>query len=114
MTRIYAEAPFVWQLALRQEHSESCEQLLELASAGTIVLALPLVALIETLSTGRALLAFDRKAISAPITEDLKTADIKVFGTPDQLAPWLASRGVTLTLAAANADRGDTDSRSSS
>jgi len=58
-------------------------------------------------STGRALLAFDRKAVSAPITEDLKSADIKVFGTPDQLAPWLASSGITLTLASGNADRGN-------
>jgi len=64
-------------------------------------------------STGRALLAFDRKAVSIPITEDLKSADIKVFGTPDQLAPWLASRGVTLALASTDAGRGDPDGRSS-
>ena len=216
MTRIYAEAPFVLQLALRQEHSEFCKQLLDLASAGTIVLALPLIALIEPLSamrlraskridlrnswrdearqlsrtdddtyrdaaralqqallktaemandertnlndviarigtcakilaptidqfaeayviegkgptsldalalccilndartldesTDRALLAFDLKAISESIREDLKGARIKVFGTPDELAPWLASRGVTLTFPPAKADRTD-------
>lgn len=53
MTRIYAEAPFVLQLALRQEHRAICEQLLKLAAAGTIVLALPLIGLIEPLSTVR-------------------------------------------------------------
>jgi ABC-type transporter Mla subunit MlaD len=214
--RVYAETPFVLQLALRQEHFETCKKLLDLASAGTIGLALPLVALIEPLSTmrlraskrnelndswseearqlsrtdepayrdaaralqqallktaemvnderknlndviarigtcakilaptvdqfaeayviegkgptsldalalscilndartldestDRALLAFDLKAISAPIREDLKGARIKVFGAPDQLAPWLASKGVTLTLPPANADRID-------
>jgi hypothetical protein len=222
VTCIYAEAPFVWQLALRQEHFQACEQLLELASAGTIVLALPLVALIETLgtvrlrsnkrnelnnswreearqlartaSTGyqdaakalqeallktaemasderknlnkviarvgecarillptigqfadaylieakgptsldalalaciledarnldasreRALLAFDRRAVSVPVTEELKSAGIKVFGTPDQLVPWLASRGITLTLASTNAALGGAEIRSS-
>lgn len=222
MTCIYVEAPFVWQLALRQEDFQACEQLLELASAGTIVLALPLVALIETLgtvrlrsnkrnelnnswreearqlgrtaSTGyqdaakalqeallktaemasderknlnkviarlgecarillptigqftdaylieakgptsldalalscivgdarsldasieRALLAFDRRAVSVPIMEELKSAGIKVFGTPDQLAPWLASIGVTLTLESTTRSEATPTNRSS-
>ena len=225
MIRVYAETPFVLQLALRQEHFEPCKQLLDLASSGTIVLALPLVALIEPLNTmrlraskrnelqnswsvearqlsrtdepayrdaasalqlallktlemanderknlnhviaqigscatilpttvdrfaesyiiegkgptsfiegkgltsldalglacilddartideatDRALLAFDRRAISPQILEDLKSARIKVFGTPDQLAPWLASKGVPLTVPLTNADRTD-------
>lgn len=225
MIRVYAETPFVLQLALRQEHCEPCKQLLDLASARTIVLALPLVALIEPLSTmrvraskriqlqnswseearqlsrtnepiyrdaasalqlallktlemanderknlnaviaqigrcatilpttvdrftecyiiegkgqtsiiegkgptsldalglacilddarsidesaDRALLAFDRRAISPQILEDLKSARIKVFFAPDQLAPWLASKGVTLTVPLTNADRID-------
>jgi hypothetical protein len=220
VTRIYVEAPFVWQLALRQEHAAACEQLLMLASSGAIVLALPLVALIETLNTvrvrtskqselnnswrdaarqlarsdgtayqeaatalqtallktaemasderrnldkviaqigscaqvllptigqfagayfleakgptsldalalacilddarkldassDRALLALDQKAISPTIAEMLKVADIKVFGSPHQLAPWLASKGVTLRLAAGAAERRDAEDR---
>jgi len=62
-------------------------------------------------STGRALLALDQKAISATIAEELKGADIKVFGTPHQLAPWLASKGVTLSVAAGAVERRDADDR---
>lgn len=51
--RIYVEAPFLWQLALRHEYFEVCRQLLDLASAGMLELALPLTALIETLGTVR-------------------------------------------------------------
>lgn len=214
--RIYVEAPFLWQLALRQEHIEVCRQLLDLASAGTIELALPLTALIETLATlrlrsskrddlnnswreearqldrtdgvaykdaaralreavlktaemasderknlntvitrvgacaqillptvdqfaavllkdkgpteldalalaciladaraldaaiDRALLALDRKAVearkAAGVTEDLKGAGIKVFATPKELAPWLASKGIGLALPPSSAD----------
>ncbi|TMQ02507.1 MAG: hypothetical protein E6J91_51620 [Deltaproteobacteria bacterium] len=215
MIRLYAEAPFIWQLALRQEFFEPCQELLQLASAGTIELALPLTALVETLhtarlrstkrndlnnswrdearqlartdgiayqdaaralteavlktaemasderkdlnnvitqigacakillptighfadaylieakgltpydalalagiiedarnldvSTGRALLALDRKAVemrkTAGITEDFKNVGIKVFVTPSELAPWLATKGVSLVPRSAN------------
>lgn len=42
-------------------------------------------------ATDRALLAFDRKAVetrkAASVSQDLKSVDIKVFVTPDELAP---------------------------
>lgn len=58
-------------------------------------------------STDRALLALDRRAILLPVLEDLKSARIKVFFAPDQLASWLASKGVTLSVPRTNADRTD-------
>jgi hypothetical protein len=60
----------------------------------------------------RALLAFDRKAVSAPISEDLRSAGIKVFTAPDLLTEWLASKGVTLTVSVKDAAHADSDGRS--
>jgi|SRR5882672_7323977 len=215
--RIYVEAPFVWQLALRQEYFAACRQLLDLASTGSLELALPLTAFIETLTTvrlrtnkrndlknswreearqlartnadayqdaakalqeallktaemasderrnldaviaqigtyarilsptighftdahrleakgsteldalaiaciladahgaatatDRALLALDRKAVekrkATGLIEDLRSAGIKVFVTPKELAPWLASKGIELALPSTSAE----------
>lgn len=53
-------------------------------------------------ATDRALLALDRRAVearkAAGVSEDLKSADIKVFVTPRELGPWLASKGINLSL----------------
>lgn len=62
-------------------------------------------------STERALLALDRKAVSAPVAEDLANAGVKIFGTPDKLAAWLASLGIALTLPSEDADRADVNIR---
>ena len=53
MITVYAESPFVMQLALRQEHAVRCDALLGQAAKKTIDLALPIVALVEPLYTWR-------------------------------------------------------------
>lgn len=49
----YAETNFVLELVLEQEESEACEEILSLARAGTVALALPAYSLIEPVETLR-------------------------------------------------------------
>lgn len=53
MITIYAESPYLLQIALRQEHSRACEDLLDRTDQRTIEIAVPIVALVEPLTTWR-------------------------------------------------------------
>jgi hypothetical protein len=50
---VYAECPFVLQLALKQEHAEICERIANGAMGRAFELALPIVALVEPLYVQR-------------------------------------------------------------
>jgi hypothetical protein len=49
--RVYAESNFVLEIVLEQEQHQACEELVSLASAGSIELVLPAFALLEPYQT---------------------------------------------------------------
>lgn len=49
-------------------------------------------------SAVRALLALDGKAISSLVAEDVKSAGLKIFLSPEKLAAWLATMGIEIVL----------------
>jgi len=50
---LYVECPFVLQLALKQEHAEACERIVNGVAGGAFEIALPIVALVEPLYVQR-------------------------------------------------------------
>lgn len=53
MITVYAESPFVLQLAWKQEHEEICERIANGAAGHAFELVLPMVALVEPLNAQR-------------------------------------------------------------